>query len=98
MTTAAFFGLAAAALELLSLPIYIRSILKGETKPDRVTWWVLSLVSCMIAASYFASGARETVWLPIIYAACMLIVALLSLKFGDGPFSLTTLDRISLGG
>ncbi len=98
MSIQELFGIAAGALELLSLPIYIRSILNKETKPNRVTWWVLALVSGMIAASYFASGARETAWLPSVYAFCMLAVAVLSLKYGEGPLRLNILDRVSLVG
>ena len=92
------FGIAAGVIEFISLPIYVHSILNGATKPDRVTWWVLALISTLIAISYYASGARDTLWLPIVYAMCMLIIALLSLKYGEGPITLNFLDRISLIG
>jgi hypothetical protein len=98
MTVQTFFGIAAGVFEFAACGIYIWSILKKKTKPDRVTWWVLALVSGMITASYYASGARETIWLPAAYTLCFLIVSVLSLKYGDGPLSLTLLDRISLAG
>ena len=91
-----WIGIIAGVLELASAPIYIWSIVKGRTKPDRVTWWILTLVSGMITLSYFASGARETIWLPLVYTLTFGISAVLSLKYGDGPVTLSILDRVSL--
>lgn len=98
MTIQAFFGIAAGIAEFAAFAIYIRSVIKKETKPDRVTWWILGLVSGMITASYFASGARETIWLPAVFTFCMLAVAILSLKYGEGPARLSAIDRVSLAG
>ena len=98
MTIQALSGIAAGVLEFATCAIYVWSILKGETKPDRVTWWILALVSGMITVSYYASGARETIWLPLAYAISFLIISILSLKYGEGPASLHTLDRVSLIG
>ncbi len=96
MTIQALFGIAAGILALLPCPFYIRGILKGRTKPDRVTWWILALISGMIAASSWASGARDTVWFPAAYTLSFTIIALFSLKYGDGPFHLHLLDRVCL--
>lgn len=98
MTIQAIFGIAAGLLNVVTSIVYIRSIVNGETKPDRVTWWVLTLVTAMITASYWASGARDTIWLPAAYTVTFALVAVLSLRYGDGPVALSTLDRISLGG
>jgi hypothetical protein len=89
-------GISAGLLELTSLPLYIQSILAGKTRPDRVTWWILSLVSGMITASYYASGARETVWLPAAFTLCMAIVAVLSVYYGEGSPHLSFIDRVSV--
>jgi hypothetical protein len=50
----------------------------------------------MIAASSWAAGARDTVWFPVGYTLSFLIVAFLSVKYGEGPLSLHLLDRVSL--
>ncbi len=91
-------GLLAGILAFLPCPLYVYAILKGETKPDRVTWWVLALVSAMIVGTYQSVGAHETIWLPLGYTASFLIVAIFSLRYGDGPAHLNTLDRICLAG
>ncbi len=92
------FGIAAGLLEVVAISSYIRSIFKGTTKPNRVTWWILAIVSGIITISYFASGARETIWLPVAYTLAFTIIGLLSIKYGEGKPSLSLIDRISLAG
>ena len=88
-----FIGLAAGILAFSANPLYIRGILRGQTKPNRVTWWILALASLILAASYFASGARDTVWVPIAYFFSFTIIAILSLRYGEGDGTLTLLDK-----
>src|SRR3989344_8778501 len=98
MTIEVFFGLAAGALQLVASAIYIVSILRGKTKPDRVTWWILALVTGMVTVSYFASGARETIWLPAAHTLAFTVFGILSLYYGEGPAALSALDRFALIG
>ena len=98
MTAYELLGILAGVLDFVTNGIYIRSIVQGRTKPDRVTWWVLGLVSAMITISYYASGARETIWLPVAYTIGFLIIGALSLKYGEGPFRLNLLDRVAVAG
>ncbi len=79
-------------------PVYLVSIVRGRTKPDRVTWWVVAFVSAMIAAEYHAVGARETLWLPIEYAVSFVVIAAFSVRYGDGPLSLHVVDRVCVAG
>lgn len=98
MTLQALLGIAAGLLQLVASGVYVGSILVNETKPNRITWWVLALVSGMITASYWSTGARETIWLPASYTASFLLIAFLSIRYGDGPITLSGLDRVSLAG
>jgi len=91
-------GIAAAVLSFTTCPIYLLAIIRGRAKPDRVTWWVLAVVSALIASSYYAAGARETIWLPLEYVVNFLVVALFSIRYGEGPPRLHLLDRLCLGG
>jgi hypothetical protein len=96
MTAHGVMGIAAGILSLAAYPIYITEILRGITKPSLVTWWILALSNVLLAASYFASGARDTIWIPVSYSAGFLTVAVLSLKYGEGGW--TTLDKLCLSG
>lgn len=89
-------GIGAGLLQLTALPIYVRDIFRGGTKPSRVTWWILGFLNAMIAASYFASGARATIWIPIAYAIGFFIIAVLSIRYGEGKW--TSFDRICVAG
>lgn len=94
MISHATIGIIAGLLLMCTaFPAYVWAIIKGETKPDRVTWWVLSLSSGLLVVSYYMSGARETIWFPIAYCVSFLVVAFLSLKYGaKGDTSLHVMD------
>lgn len=69
--------------------LYVRSILRGESRPQRVTWWVWAVSAVVVAASYLAS-AEEVQWalfLPVSYAVETVIIALLAIRYGTGGWS-----------
>jgi hypothetical protein len=71
-------------------------IMQGKTRPNRATWWIWTIVGAMLCASYYASGARHTIWVPVSYVIGPLVTALLSLKYGEGGSD--RFDRACLGG
>ena len=83
------FGIAAGILSFTAYPIYYIDIFRGNTKPSRVTWWILAILNIALSFSYYASGARNTIWIPISYSIGFLIVAILSLKYGEGEWKFT---------
>ncbi|MCX6785381.1 MAG: hypothetical protein NTZ18_00835 [Candidatus Komeilibacteria bacterium] len=87
-------GLVAGLLSFSAYVLYIITTLKGKTKPNKATWWILTLIGLMIASSYYAEGARDTMWIALSYIAGPLIIAFLSLKYGEGSWE--TLDKICL--
>lgn len=91
-------GIVAGIVAFAANPPYIWAILKGETRPDRVTWWILAGLNALIFASSYALGAWDTLWLPLGYVISFSIVAALSLKYGEGDFRLTTLQRVCVAG
>ncbi|MFA6365385.1 MAG: hypothetical protein WCW78_03215 [Candidatus Paceibacterota bacterium] len=85
----AVFGVLAGLFSIASYVPYIRSILnpKGGTKPNRASWFIWAGVSGIIAVSSYASGARETIWVPIGYVIGSSIIALFSIKYGEGGWT-----------
>ncbi|MBI5046746.1 hypothetical protein HZC07_03370 [Candidatus Micrarchaeota archaeon] len=77
-------GKLAGLIALIAFLPYIRSILQNKTKPNKATWWIWSFVGLILGSSYYFSGARDTIWVPIAYFLGPLVVALLSLKYGEG--------------
>lgn len=88
-------GQAAGVVSLLGFVPYIVEIVRGKTRPNRATWWIWTVVGAMLCASYYASGARHSIWVPASYVAGPLLTALLSLKYGEGGWD--RFDRNCLG-
>ena len=67
------------------------AILRGQTRPNRATWWIWTTAGLVLAASYYFSGAETTIWVPVSYIVGPLVTALLSIRYGEGGS--TRLDR-----
>jgi len=89
-------GIIAGVIAFVAFIPYVVSILKGETKPQRATFAIWSVIGLIIFFSYLASGARETVWTALAYAIVQIGIFGLSFKYGMGGFS--KLDMICIGG
>ena len=50
----------------------------------------------MLGASYYSSGASHTIWVPVSYIFGPLIIAIISLKYGEGGWG--SFDRVCLSG
>lgn len=85
--TIEIIGKLAGLLSFAAFILYYISIVQGRSRPNRVTWIILTVVGILILASYYASGARNTLWIPVAYTIGPLIVALLALKYGEGGAS-----------
>src|SRR6202051_975765 len=96
MTTNAVLGIAAGILGLAANPEDVADIVRGDTKPRRTTWWMLAALHLVLTASYYASGARETVWLPTAYAISFVVVGLFSIRYGETGWRIT--DSVCLLG
>jgi hypothetical protein len=96
MTFASTLGIAAAIIGFSANIPYIIGILNRKTKPNKATWMIWAVLSVIIAASYYASGARDTAWTPIAYAIGATMVAILSVKYGEEGW--TALDKGCLAG
>lgn len=77
-------GILAGIISFLAYIVYIRSIFKRESKPNRVTWWIWTFMGLVLAISYYFSGARNTIWSPIVECIGPFSIALLSIKYGEG--------------
>lgn len=79
-------GVIAGVIAFSACIIYIYSILKGKTKPNRATWWIWAFMGLVLALSYHFSGALNTIWVPYVEFLGPFLIALLSVKYGEGGF------------
>src|SRR3989344_4231253 len=87
-------GISAGVLSFCAYVLYIATSVWGKTRPNRATWFILTIVGILIASSYYAGGARETIWIALAYIAGPLIVFLIALRHGEGGW--TPFDRTCL--
>lgn len=83
----AYLGIGSALLNVVSLVIYVRSILRGKTKPERASWWIWLCLMVVSLAAQKASGATWSLLLTASYLLVNATVATLSLRYGYGRFS-----------
>jgi hypothetical protein len=74
--------------------LYFIAVIKGTTRPNRATWFMLATVSLVIAASYRDLGAGPTLYAAFGAAAGTIAVAILAIWFGTGGNS--GFDRICI--
>ncbi len=96
MNTYHYIGIAAAILSLTAIVPYIIDILRGNTKPERMSRVIWIIVGLLLISSYYSVGARETLWIIIAYTIYPAIILGFSVKYGVGGF--TKLDIICLFG
>lgn len=92
LTTTYIFGTVAGIISFGAYLVYIFSIIKKETRPSRATWWILTIVGSVTGLSYYFSGAVDTIWVPVADVVGIFIVAVLSIKYGEGglnPFDIS---------
>ena len=83
----AIAGQVAGVITFLAYLPYLFATINGETKPNRATWFLLVVIGSMLASSYFALGAETTIWVPVGYVIGPTIIAMLSIKYGEGGWS-----------
>ncbi len=89
-------GLLAGIISLLGFVPYCIAIVQGRTKPNQATWFIWSLVGIMLAGSYWASGATQTLWAPLSYVIGPIITTTLAMRYGEGAWS--RFDRLCILG
>jgi hypothetical protein len=89
-------GILAGFISLFGFIPYIAAIWQRKTKPSPATWWIWTIVGFLLLASSYASGARSTIWVFACLAVGHLLIALLSIKYGEGGWN--TFDQTCLVG
>ena len=80
----ATLGVIAGIIAFLAYIVYVISIFRGKSKPNRATWWIWAFMGLILALSYKFSGASNTVWVPYVEFLGPLSIAILSIKYGEG--------------
>lgn len=86
MPDAAFtaLGITAGVLTLVAAVSYIRSTIRGETKPERGAFIIWGITGTIALFAYWADGAEDSLWLVVGDFIVAITMVLLALKFGYG--------------
>jgi len=105
MTAHESMGILAGILATIDLAVYILAIfgltyyigkLRKRTVPNRVSWMIWAGIGWIVVFSYHETGATDTIWFPIVYAVGFTVIALLSIRYGEGGFN--WMDGVCLTG
>lgn len=80
--TQTLLGQIAGLLAILQVIPYVRSILKGKTRPSRTSYGIWAVVDTIGAIGYVNAGATTTAWLMLVLAINAIFIYVLSLKNG----------------
>ncbi len=81
------FGYVAAGLSMLMVVPYIYDIFRKNTQPERASWFIWTTLGFIAFFTQLAKGATDSLWLTIGQTLAVLIVFLLSIKYGVGGFT-----------
>ncbi|MFA5155573.1 MAG: hypothetical protein WC453_04020 [Patescibacteria group bacterium] len=81
---------------LLSFLPYVRDILRGQTRPERMSWLIWALLGVIFFSTQLAEGATFSLILPAAQTAGDLLIFVLAIKWGYG--GLLKRDIGALGG
>ena len=79
-------GIVAGVLSIFAYLPYIIEALKGQTQPQRSTWFIWSVLSSMSFFAQVMEGATDSLWFSGVQASGTILVAVLSIRFGTGNF------------
>lgn len=85
-TQLATLGISSGVINLIATIPYIRDILRGNTKPERATYWIWFILSFVGFFAQLAGGARWSLLLSLSSTIAGGVTAVLSLKYGYGRF------------
>ena len=83
-------------IALLSYVPYVVSICRGKTKPHAFSWIIWAVVTAIIFVAQWIDGGGSGAWVTGFSAACLTLIALLSLWRGE--MSRTRSNWIVFGG
>jgi hypothetical protein len=89
-------GRIAGFLALASFVPYVVDTLRGHARPSRATWWIWTLVGGVLFASHRESGGGESGWAPLAFVVGPFVIALLSVRYGEGGWA--RLDLVCIVG
>ena len=78
------FGYLSGAFIILSYIPYFISIFKHETRPERMSWLIWTMLGAIAFFSQLAKGASDSLWLTGLDTTGEILVVIIAIKYGMG--------------
>lgn len=78
------FGYISATLSIVMIIPYVRDIFRKVTQPERASWLIWTVLGFIAFFSQWAKGAADSLWLTAGQTISVLVIFLLSIKYGVG--------------
>ena len=66
---------------------YLIDIVKKRARPERASWFIWLVLSTIALFGQLAEGATWSVWLTVFDTLTVLVIFLVSIKYGEGGFT-----------
>lgn len=80
------FGVLSALVGLVGYAPYVRDTWRGETRPERCSWLIWSVLGTIAFFSQVHEGATQSLWFAGTQVSATIFVFLLSIRNGTGNF------------
>lgn len=80
------FGILSGIVGLIGYAPYMRDTWRGETRPDRCSWLIWSVLGTIAFFSQVHEGATQSLWFAGTQVSATIAVFLLSIRKGTGDF------------
>ena len=77
-------GLVSGVVTVAGLLPYFRDIFRKKTKPERASWFIWTVLGGIAFFSQLAKGATNSLWMTGIDTIAIIIIFLLSIRYGVG--------------
>ena len=80
-------GLASGVLGAISYGPYLYDIARGQTRPERVTWFIWGVLGVIAFGSQISEGATHSLWPTAVQCLAIVVVLALAIPKGVGGFT-----------
>ena len=88
-------GIIAGILSLFAYIPYIAGIIRRKIQPERSLYLIWTLMHVLTVMSYYALGARETIWVPLAFVVGSATITVLSFFYGKEGWGI--IEKFALG-
>lgn len=89
-------GEIAGLISIVSFAPYFYQTIRGTVRPERITWFIWTVLQVIAVVSQASAGGHDSLWFPLVGAVCAATIFILSIFKGIGGFNRFDLTCLGL--